>query len=82
MFFPLPTERDKRVYIAFNEHAPHRYLADSCTSEFRASGKFPTYVIGRIVNIHTSNATQATNPYGLPVGTQYFIVTVSAVEWG
>lgn len=88
MFFPVPLPSpdgggDRRVYIAFNEHCPNRYLADGSTSEFKATGRYPTYVIGRIVRIEGSVAgSGGGNPYLLPAGTPYFVVTVSAVEWG
>jgi hypothetical protein len=88
MFFPVPLPSSasggepRRAYIAFNEHAPHRFLSDACTAEFRSTSRFPTYVIGRIVNIESAVATAASNPYSLPVETTYYVLTVSAVEWG
>lgn len=88
LFFPMmpsPTAPapQRRLYVAFNERAPHHFLSEESTSAFRASGGvYPSFIIGRIVEVATEVATQASNPYQLALGTTFHVLTVSAVEWG
>ncbi len=89
MFFPMITNAGgagtgapKRLYVAFNERAPHRYLSDESTAAFRVAGVYPSFVIGRIVEVAAMTASDTHNPYLLELGTTYFVLTVSAVEWG
>jgi hypothetical protein len=80
MFFPahLGTP-EKLVYIAFNDHCLNRYLSDACVAEFKKRPKTST-VIGRIVAIQAATASAASNPYTLPLGTPFYVLTVVPVD--
>ena len=65
LFFPMITSASsgaggasRRLYVAFNERAPHRYLSEESTSAFRVSGVYPSFVIGRIVEVATRTAVE------------------------
>ncbi|KAJ3679193.1 hypothetical protein LUZ60_017204 [Juncus effusus] len=78
-------------YEAVNRNCPNYYLCDESIALF--SGQNPTqqpeYVIGQIVHIEGrvvqsdgnngsgSGTRFGSNPYGLPVGCEYFVVTVA-----
>jgi autophagy-related protein 11 len=76
----MPTGRGsggKRTYLAFHTNCPHRYLsADSVKGT-------PDFVLGRIVYqeelIAGETGTDA-NPYGLHVGTPFFVLTVEILN--
>ncbi|KAF1315750.1 Ulk/ulk protein kinase, partial [Globisporangium splendens] len=73
----------KLPYVAFNEGAPHYYLANeslqaAMQSEGDGSDKTPpAYICGEIIFIDTFQATEDFNPYRLPYGTRFHVVTVA-----
>ena len=75
----MPTGRGKKAYVAFHSNSPHRYLsAESVT------GNNPDFVLGRIVfqeerTAHGSTGSES-NPYGLPPGTRFWVVTVEVLN--
>mmetsp|Transcript_22318 Transcript_22318/g.54989 ORF Transcript_22318/g.54989 Transcript_22318/m.54989 type:complete len:97 (-) Transcript_22318:166-456(-) len=74
----LPTSQG--YFVAFNRGCPFRYLSSESLSAAKAKcGEQLTYVLGHIIEIFVSEAmdTKERNPYGLPVGTEYHVCTVS-----
>lgn len=75
----MPTGRGtggKRTYLAFHSNCPHRYLS---TDSIKGT---PDYVLGRIVYQEelVAGATGAdSNPYGLHVGTKFWVLTVEVL---
>jgi len=76
----MPTGRGsggKRTYLAFHTSCPHRYLStDNITGG-------PDFVLGRIIYQEELVAGQigtAANPYGLHVGTKFWILTVEVLK--
>jgi hypothetical protein len=70
----MPTGRGKKSYVAFHSNSPHRYLSsESVTGN-------PDYILGRIVfqEEHTAHGSPGleSNPYGLPPGTRFWVLTV------
>lgn len=81
LFLPTcdPSEGGAAVpYLAFNEGVPHCYLAPECVS-----GGAPDYVVGRITELREVTAGEEggpdPNPFLLPEGTVYKLVTVEAL---
>jgi Autophagy-related protein 11 len=76
----MPTGRGsggKRTYLAFHTNCPHRYLSTDC---IKGS---PDFVLGRIVYQEVLIAGEIgtdANPYGLHVGTQFFVLTVEVLN--
>lgn len=76
----MPTGRGsggKRTYLAFHTSCPHRYLS---TDNIKGS---PDFVLGRIIYQEELVAGQigtAANPYGLHVGTKFWILTVEVLK--
>lgn len=76
----MPTGRGsggKRTYLAFHTSCPHRYLS---TDNIEGS---PDFVLGRIIYQEELVAGQvgtAANPYGLHVGTKFWILTVEVLK--
>jgi len=74
LFFPYSTPT---VYIAFHVNCPHRYLA---LDNIEGS---PSYILGRIVYQEELVAGQkgtTANPYGIPVGLKFWVLTVEVVK--
>jgi len=75
----MPTGRGsggKRTYLAFHTNCPHRYL---CTDNIEGT---PDYVLGRIVYQEQQTAGEmgtGTNPFGLYVGTIFWVLTVEVL---
>ncbi|KAJ0409487.1 hypothetical protein P43SY_002377 [Pythium insidiosum] len=71
----------KLPYVAFNEGAPNYFLANESIQAARAGDaddkSYPTYILGEIIFIDTFQATEDFNPYRLPYGTRFHVVTVS-----
>ncbi|TYZ58917.1 hypothetical protein PybrP1_009521 [[Pythium] brassicae (nom. inval.)] len=76
----------KLPYVAFNEGAPHYYLAHESLQAAMQSGGGggdgsdktpPAYICGEIIFIDTFQATEDFNPYRLPYGTRFYVVTVA-----
>ena len=67
----------KRTYLAFHTNCPHRYLSPDCVN-----GE-PNFVVGRIVlqeQLLAGELGTDGNPYGLPVGTKFWVVTVEVIS--
>jgi hypothetical protein len=75
----MPTGRGsggKRTYLAFHTNCPHRYLS---TDNIKGN---PDYVLGRIVyqeGLVAGEIGTAANPYGLHVGTKFWVLTVEVL---
>ncbi|GLE00307.1 hypothetical protein PINS_up009035 [Pythium insidiosum] len=71
----------KLPYVAFNEGAPNYFLANESIQAARAGDAddktYPAYILGEIIFIDTFQATEDFNPYRLPYGTRFHVVTVS-----
>ncbi|CAH0486596.1 unnamed protein product [Peronospora farinosa] len=71
----------KLPYVAFNEGAPHYYLAnESIQAAILGVGSDrtpPAYICGEIIFIDTFHAIEDFNPYRLPYGTRFHVVTVA-----
>jgi autophagy-related protein 11 len=76
----MPTGRGsggKRTYLAFHTNCPHRYLS---TDSVKGT---PDFVLGRIVYQEELTAGEMgtdANPYGLHVGTPFFVLTVEILN--
>ena len=76
----MPTGRGsggKRTYLAFHTNCPHRYLS---TDNIKGS---PDFVLGRIVyqeELVAGEMGTAANPYGLHVGTKFWVLTVEVLK--
>lgn len=67
----------KRTYLAFHTNCPHRYLSTDNVKDT------PNFIIGRIIYqeelIAGEQGTDA-NPYGIPYGTTFFVLTVEILN--
>jgi hypothetical protein len=76
----MPTGRGsggKRTYLAFHTNCPHRYLS---TDGIKGS---PDFVLGRIVyqeELVAGEVGTDANPYGLHVGTKFWVLTVEVLK--
>lgn len=76
----MPTGRGsggKRTYLAFHTNCPHRYLSTDCVKGT------PDFVLGRIVfqeQLVAGEIGTDANPYGLHVGTTFFVLTVEVLN--
>lgn len=76
----MPTGRGsggKRTYLAFHTNCPHRYLS---TDNIKGT---PDFVLGRIVyqeELVAGEMGTDANPYGLHVGTKFWVLTVEVVK--
>mmetsp|Transcript_13873 Transcript_13873/g.32377 ORF Transcript_13873/g.32377 Transcript_13873/m.32377 type:complete len:870 (+) Transcript_13873:144-2753(+) len=76
----MPTGRGsggKKTYLAFHTNCPHRYLN---TDNIKGG---PDFVLGRIIYQEELVAGQtgtAANPYGLHVGTKFWVLTVEVIK--
>ncbi|CAH9086520.1 unnamed protein product [Cuscuta epithymum] len=76
-------------YEAINRHCPHYYLSAESVALFTNHlPTHPSYIVGQVVHIERQTIRQSTQtgrvnsgptstPYNLPVGCEYFIVTVA-----
>ncbi len=76
----MPTGRGsggKRTFLAFHTNCPHRYLSiDNIKGN-------PDFVLGRIVyqeELVAGEMGTAENPYGLHVGTKFWVLTVEVLK--
>jgi hypothetical protein len=76
----MPTGREtagRKTYLAFHSNCPHHYLStDNITGD-------PDFVLGRIVYQEALVAGEVgtdANPYGLIVGTKFFVNTVELLN--
>ena len=79
IFFPTPT----KDYLAFNIETPRHYLsAESIAVIKSGSDKYfkPSYVLGRMIFRHQYIASVDQNPFKLPVGVAYYVVTVESIS--
>eukprot|EP00542_Grammatophora_oceanica_P020636 CAMPEP_0194047634 /NCGR_PEP_ID=MMETSP0009_2-20130614/25083_1 /TAXON_ID=210454 /ORGANISM="Grammatophora oceanica, Strain CCMP 410" /LENGTH=777 /DNA_ID=CAMNT_0038693303 /DNA_START=67 /DNA_END=2400 /DNA_ORIENTATION=- len=77
----MPTGRGspggKRTYLAFHTNCPHRYLS---TDNIQGT---PDFVLGRIVyqeDLVAGEVGTDANPYGLHVGTRFWVLTVEVLN--
>lgn len=76
----MPTGRGsggKRTYLAFHTNCPHRYLSTDCVKGT------PDFVLGRIVyqeELIAGDVGTDANPYGLHVGTKFWVLTVEVLN--
>jgi len=76
----MPTGRGsggKRTYLAFHTNCPHHYLS---TDNIEGT---PDFVLGRIVyqeDLIAGDLGTDANPYGLHVGTKFFVNTVEVLN--
>mmetsp|Transcript_133465 Transcript_133465/g.198387 ORF Transcript_133465/g.198387 Transcript_133465/m.198387 type:complete len:815 (+) Transcript_133465:73-2517(+) len=76
----MPTGRGsggKRTYLAFHTNCPHRYLS---TDNINGN---PDFVLGRIVyqeELVAGEVGTDANPYGLHVGTKFWVLTVEVLK--
>jgi hypothetical protein len=67
----------KRTYLAFHTNCPHRYLS---TDNIKDT---PHFIIGRIVyqeELVAGELGTDANPYGIPYGTTFFVLTVEILN--
>lgn len=75
----MPTGRGsggKRTYLAFHTKCPYRFLSTDCIKGT------PDFVLGRIVyqeELVAGELGTDANPYGLPVGTKFWVLTVEVL---
>jgi Autophagy protein ATG17-like domain/Autophagy-related protein 11 len=66
-----------RTYIAFHTNCPHRYLNTDCVEGT------PDFIVGRLLYqeqlVACESNNNETNPYGLAVGTDFWIMTVDVI---
>ncbi|CAI5730217.1 unnamed protein product [Peronospora destructor] len=71
----------KLPYVAFNEGAPHYYLANESIQaailDVGSDRTPPAYICGEIIFIDTFHAIEDFNPYRLTYGTRFHVVTVA-----
>ena len=76
----MPTGRGsggKRTYLAFHTNCPHRYLSTDCVKGT------PDFVLGRIIyqdELVAGEIGTDANPYGLHVGTTFYVLTVEVLN--
>ena len=76
----MPTGRGsggKRTYLAFHTNCPHRYLSTDCVKGT------PDFVLGRVVyqeQLVAGEIGTDANPYGLHVGTTFYVLTVEVLN--
>jgi len=77
----MPTSpHDPKIYVAFHMGCPHRYLAPHSLEAFKQQrARVPEYVLGRIVFIESARATPDDNPFNVPVGVEYYTLTVESI---
>ncbi|KAL3532991.1 hypothetical protein ACH5RR_006512 [Cinchona calisaya] len=70
-------------YQAINRNSSHYYLsAESVALFVDHLPSRPAYIVGQIVHIERQSVrppSSTANPYGLPVGSEYFVVTVAVL---
>lgn len=80
LFMPTGRSREgKRIYLAFHSGCPHRYLSPDSISGT------PDFVLGRIVfqeEFVAGAIDTDKNPFGLQVGTKYWVLTAEALKRG
>lgn len=78
----MPTGRGrggKRIYLAFHSNCPHRYLSPECIDGS------PDFVLGRIIyqeEFVAGDLNTTRNPFGLHVGTKFWVLAVEVVKKG
>eukprot|EP00804_Cyclotella_cryptica_P020657 CCRYP_003465-RA/>CCRYP_003465-RA protein AED:0.26 eAED:0.26 QI:2346/1/1/1/0.5/0.33/3/1356/893 len=78
----MPTGRGrggKRIYLAFHSGCPHRYLSPDCIDGT------PDFILGRIVyqeEFVAGALDSDANPFGLHVGTKYWVLSVETLRRG
>ena len=80
LFMPTGREQEgKRIYLAFHSGCSHRYLSPDCISGT------PDFILGRIVleeEFVAGEKGSNTNPFGLQMGTKYWVLTAETLKKG
>lgn len=77
LFFRL----DGSTYMAFHDgNSKHHYLDLDVVKELQRLGSLPNFFIGRVIQSETLAATATQNPFLLPEGTKFTILTTNIVE--
>ncbi|KAF5776530.1 putative Ubiquitin-like domain superfamily [Helianthus annuus] len=67
-------------YEAINRNCTHYYLSSESVALFTDHLPHqPTHIVGQIVHIERQTVKSSPVPYGLPVGCEYFVVTVAMI---
>jgi hypothetical protein len=69
----------KGAYVAYNHGAPNRYLSPESQALLNSKQEF---VLGKVIQIQRRFAEQENNPYSLPIGAEYFELTVEFMRQG
>ena len=77
----LPTGGDgRKAYLAFHHGCPHRYLAPASVEAIRAAHqRYPDFILGRVTRSAAREASDADNPFRLPAGTVFHVLTVESL---
>lgn len=79
LFMPTGRAAGKPLYLAFHTGCPNRFLSTDCVKGT------PDFVLGRIVyqeQLVAGEMGTDSNPYGLHVGTTFYILTVEVLAPG
>ena len=70
----------RKSYLAFHHGCPHRYLAPSSVEAIRAAHqRYPDFILGRVTRCDAREASDADNPFRLPPGTAFHVLTVESL---
>jgi len=67
-------------YEAFNMDTPNYYLSEESLELFVDEKRRKQHIFGQVVYISPGISEAGANPYNLPVGTPYFMVTITRIE--
>ncbi len=77
LFFPIPA--NAKDFLSFNLGYPHHYLSPESIQLIGKDKYFKkSYVLGRMSNKANCVATAEINPFKLPIGTNYYLITVTS----
>jgi len=77
----LPTGGDgRKAYLAFHHGCPHRYLSPASVEAIRAAHqRYPDFILGRVTRSAAREASAVDNPFRLPAGTVFHVLTVESL---
>ena len=84
LFMPIGSIKSKRAYLAFNDGSrPNHYLSTTSIDLRKTGGRWPDFVLGRIV-FHEEKVAKGErggegNPFGLGEGTGFFLLHVEVL---
>ena len=80
LFLPTGAGDGRKSYLAFHHGCPHRYLAPSSVEAIRAAHqRYPDFILGRVTRCDAREASDADNPFRLPPGTAFHVLTVESL---